>query len=128
MVIGLLFGMADSKVMEENEDLTCCPDTATITMSLSSVCTGDTNSFEADVGDGSGECSELEQDGYTWTWICYSGCTISSINADEAEINVTGAVGTNIEFRVKAESSSCTLPTPKTKRFVIPITSVCGQD
>lgn len=124
----VLSGMADSEVVKKSHDVTCCPDVSTISVSPGVVCTGDILSFEADVGDGSGECSELEQDGFTWTWTCYSGCTISSVNDDEAEIEVTGAVGTDIVFRVKAVSSSCTPATPKSKKFEIPITSICGTD
>lgn len=121
---------ADVSSLENESELLCCLDVTSITASLSSVCTGGTSSFEADVDDLSSglECSELEQDGFTWEWTCLSGCSIVSVSDDEADINVTASVGANIQIRVKAtsSSSSCT-PALKSKRFVIPVTSVCGS-
>jgi hypothetical protein len=128
-VVVLLSAVSMSEVKVLEDDFSCCPDVTSITVSLSSICTGGTSMVEADVNDLSTglECSELEQNGFTWEWTVISGCTITH-TGDDALITVTAPLGGNIEFRVKAVSSdpNCTAPR-KSKRFVIPVTSVCGS-
>lgn len=128
-VVLVMSSTASVSSLDNESEWLCCPDVTSITVSPSSVCTGDVNSFEADVDDlTSGlECSELEQDGFTWEWTCLSGCNVVSVSDDEADINVTAAVGTNIQIRVKATGNSSCTPPLKSKRFVIPVTSTCGS-
>ncbi len=111
---------------ENVDDFVCCPDMTTASVDVSAFCTGtEIHTVDASVA----TCTEYEESFFTWTWTPIQGATITPTSGDQADFLVTGAVGTDVIFRVKAVSSdpSCTEPI-KSYRFVIPITSQCGWE